>query len=197
MKPARDGFGVCGRVARAGARINNVAVVSFDPADKPEAAAKAKEEYRKQFGRASYDAGFHFLTGDQASIAKLASAVGWRYRWDEQTKPIHPRGGIMVATPDGKLSRYFYGIDYAPADLRMALVDASQHKIGSPVDYVFVVLLSLRRAARQVHARDYQHPEAGGRGDGPRCSPVSFTSSCETTRKSRARRLWKEARHAG
>lgn len=119
-------------------RDYNVVVVSFDPNDKAEAAAKAKAEYRKQFNRAGYDAGFHFLTGDEEAIVKLTSAAGWRYRWDAATKQFVHAGGIMVVTPDGKMSRYFYGIDYAPADLRMALVDASQHKIGSPVDYVLL-----------------------------------------------------------
>jgi protein SCO1/2 len=126
------------RVSLEPGRDYNVLVVSFDPNDTAEAAAKAKAEYRKQFNKAGYDAGFHFLTGDQAAIAKLTSAAGWRYRWDAATKQFIHAGGIMVVTPDGKMSRYFYGIDYAPADLRMALVDASQHKIGSPVDYVLL-----------------------------------------------------------
>jgi protein SCO1/2 len=126
------------RVSLKPGRDYNVVVVSFDPNDKAEAAAKAKAEYRKQFNRAGYDAGFHFLTGDEEAIVKLTSAAGWRYHWDAATKQFVHAGGIMVVTPDGKMSRYFYGIDYAPADLRMALVDASQHKIGSPVDYVLL-----------------------------------------------------------
>jgi protein SCO1 len=126
------------RISLEPGRDYNVVVVSFDPHDTAEAAAKAKAEYRKEFNRAGYDAGFHFLTGDEASIAKLTSAAGWRYRWDAATKQFIHAGGIMVVTPDGKMSRYFYGVDYAPADLRMALVDASQHKIGSPVDYVLL-----------------------------------------------------------
>jgi protein SCO1 len=126
------------RVSLEPGRDYNVVVVSFDPKDTAEAAAKAKDEYRKQFKRAGYDAGFHFLTGDEAAIVKLTSAAGWHYRWDAATKQFIHAGGIMVATPDGKMSRYFYGIQYSPADLRMALVDASQHKIGSPVDYVLL-----------------------------------------------------------
>lgn len=126
------------RVSLEPGRDYNVVVVSFDPNDKAEAAAKAKDEYRKQFNKAGYDAGFHFLTGDQAAITKLTSAAGWRYRWDPATKQFIHAGGIMVVTPDGKMSRYFYGIDYASADLRMALVDAAKHKIGSPVDYVLL-----------------------------------------------------------
>ena len=126
------------RIALEPGRDYNVVVVSFDPSDTPADAAKTKAEFKKQFNRGGYDAGFHFLTGDQQSIAKLASAVGWTYRWDDASKQFIHAGGIMVTTPDGKLSRYFYGIDYAPADLRMSLVEASQHKIGTPVDYVLL-----------------------------------------------------------
>ena len=127
------------RVPLEAARDYNVVVVSFDPADTPKTAALTKTKYKSQFGnRQGYDAGWHFLTGDQASISKLADALGFRYRWDDRSKQFIHAGGIMIATPDGKLSRYFYGIDYAPADLRMALVDASQHKIGTPVDYILL-----------------------------------------------------------
>ncbi len=126
------------RVALEPAKDYDVVVVSFDPADTPEIARKKKAEYAAQFGRPSFNAGWHFLTGTQDSISRLASAVGFRYRWDAGTKQFVHAGAIMVATPEGKLSRYFYGIQYAPQDLRMALVDAAQHKIGSPVDYVLL-----------------------------------------------------------
>jgi protein SCO1 len=126
------------RVPLEPGRDYNVVVVSFDPSETPELATQRKAGYAKEFGRAGFDAGWHFLTGSQESISALASAAGFRYRWDEGTRQFIHAGGIMVATPEGKLSRYFYGIQYSPADLRMALVDASQHKIGSPVDYVLL-----------------------------------------------------------
>jgi protein SCO1/2 len=127
------------RVALEPGRDYNVVVVSFDPTDTPKTAALTKKKYKSEFGsKPGFDAGWHFLTGDQQAISKLAASVGFDYRWDDRTKQFIHAGGIMVATPDGKLSRYFYGINYAPADLRMALVDASQHKIGSPVDYVLL-----------------------------------------------------------
>jgi protein SCO1/2 len=116
----------------------NVVVVSFDPSDTPEAAAEKKAQYAKEFQRPGFNSGWHFLTGTQEAVSKLASAVGFGYRWDATSKQFIHAGGIMVATPDGRMSRYFYGIDYSPADLRMALVEASQHKIGSPVDYVLL-----------------------------------------------------------
>jgi protein SCO1 len=116
----------------------DVVVVSFDPADTPAAAREKKAEYSKMFGRAGFDSAWHFLTGSQESISKLASAVGFGYRWDEGTKQFIHAGGIMVATPEGRMSRYFYGVDYAPADLRMALVEASKHRISNPVNYVLL-----------------------------------------------------------
>src|SRR5207249_7646204 len=75
-----------------------------------------------------------FLTGDEVNITRLTEAVGFRFAWDEQTKQFAHASGIMLLTPEGKLARYFYGIDYPPKDLRMALVEASQNKIGTPVD---------------------------------------------------------------
>ena len=114
----------------------NVVIVSFDPNDTAAVAREKKAEYEKQYGRSGYNSGFHFLTGSQDSISKLASAIGFGYRYDSTTKQFIHAAGIMVATPDGKMSRYFYGIDYSPTDLRMALSEASQHRISSPVDYV-------------------------------------------------------------
>jgi protein SCO1/2 len=124
------------RVALVPGLDYNVVVVSFDPNDTPAMASQKKAEYEKQFGRSGFNSGFHFLTGSQDSVAKLASAIGFGYRYDAGTKQFIHAAGIMVATPDGKMSRYFYGIDYSPTDLRMALSEASQHKISSPVDYV-------------------------------------------------------------
>jgi protein SCO1/2 len=114
----------------------DVVIVSFDPNDTPAMAVQKKAIYEKEFGRAGFNSGFHFLTGAQDSISKLASAIGFGYRYDGPSKQFIHAAGIMVATPDGKLSRYFYGIDYSPTDLRMALSEASKHKISSPVDYV-------------------------------------------------------------
>jgi protein SCO1 len=126
------------RVPLEPGRDYNVVVASFDPSDTPSDATQAKAQYAKEFGRTDFNEGWHFLTGSQDSISRLADAVGFRYRWDEPTRQFIHAGGIMVATPEGKLSRYFYGIQYAPADLRMALVDAGQHRIGSPIDYVLL-----------------------------------------------------------
>jgi protein SCO1 len=114
----------------------NVLVVSFDPKDTSSDAAEKKAEFARDFRKAGYGEGFHFLTGSPEAIKALTEAVGWRYRFDEATHQFVHAGGIMVATPEGRLSRYFYGIAYAPQDVRLALVEASKHKIGSPADYI-------------------------------------------------------------
>ena len=111
-----------------------VVTVSFDPREGPELAAKKKETYLRRYKREGAEAGWHFLTGDKASIDALAESVGFHYVWDEQSQQFAHASAVMVATPQGKLSYYFYGIDYAPKDLRLAFVEASEGKIGSPVD---------------------------------------------------------------
>ena len=111
-----------------------VVTISFDSKETPDLAAKKKETYIKGYNRVGAESGWHFLTGDEANIKRVTEAVGFRYMWDEQTKQFAHASGIIVLTPDGKLARYFYGIDYKPTDLRLGLVDASQGKIGTPVD---------------------------------------------------------------
>ena len=111
-----------------------VVTVSFDPREGPELAAKKKETYLRRYKREGAEQGWHFLTGDEASVRALSEAVGFRYVWDEQSQQFAHASAVMVATPQGKLSHYFYGIEYAPRDLRLALVEASEGKIGSPVD---------------------------------------------------------------
>ena len=85
----------------------------------------------KDYGRAGTDAGWHFLTGAEEQINAVAGAVGFRYRFDQPSKQYVHAAGIMVLTPQGRVARYFYGVEYAPRDLRLALVEASANKIGS------------------------------------------------------------------
>ena len=82
--------------------------------------------------------GWHFLTGDEANIKALTDAVGFHYKYDPTTDQFAHASGIMILTPDGRLSRYFYGVEYAPRDLRLGLVEASQNKIGTPVDQILL-----------------------------------------------------------
>jgi len=115
-----------------------VVTVSFDPTEKPSLAAAKKAIYVGLYGRPNAGAGWHFLTGDEPSIRQLTQAVGFRYNYDPQTKQYFHATGIMVLTPEGRLARYFYGIQYPTGNLRLGLVEASQGKIGSPVDQVLL-----------------------------------------------------------
>jgi protein SCO1/2 len=130
----------------------NVITVSFDPAETSALAAEKKETYLAQYARdgpaplpsspndagRSAEQGWHFLTGDSAAIKTLTQAVGFRYAYDPKTDQFVHASGIMVITPQGRISRYFYGIEYSPRDLRLGLVEASNNKIGSPVDQVLL-----------------------------------------------------------
>ena len=119
----------------------DVVTVSFDPRE-TNALATAKKKvyvnYLPEKMRANANSGWHFLTGDQANIEKLADAVGFRYHYDEATKQFAHASGIMLTTPQGKLSRYFYGVDYSARDLRLGLIESSENKIGSPVDQLLL-----------------------------------------------------------
>jgi len=129
-----------------------VVTVSFDPRDTPAAARAKKEPYVARYGRPGAAAGWHFLTGEPRSIASLTDAVGFRYSWDERIGQFAHASAIYVATPDGRLSRYFFGIEYAPRDLRLALVEASRGKIGSPVDQLLLYCYHYDPAAARYGA---------------------------------------------
>lgn len=115
-------------------RDYQVISVSIDPKETPEMAADKKEQYVKRYRRGGAADGWHFLTADQATIDSIAETVGFRYQYDPRTDQYAHGSGIMVLTPDGHLSRYLYGIDYHPTDLRLALVESSAGSIGSPVE---------------------------------------------------------------
>lgn len=118
----------------------DVVAISFDARenDKPDLAKNKKESYLARYGRAGAENGWHFLTGTQAEIDKVTEAVGFKYQFDEKTNQFAHAGGITMATPDGKMSRYFYGIDYAPGDLKFGLIDSGEGKIGNPVEKLFL-----------------------------------------------------------
>ena len=116
----------------------DVVVVSFDPRETHALAAAKKELYIEQYKRAGAAQGWHFLTGDAPSIKRLTEAVGFKYYYDEETKQFAHASAIMIVTPQGKLSHYFYGIEYAPKDVRLSLVEASASRIGSPVDQLML-----------------------------------------------------------
>ena len=118
-----------------------VVTVSFDPRETPELAAAKKKtyvDYLPEPKRSAAASGWHFLTGDEASIKRITDAVGFRYHFDEATNQFAHASGVFVTTPQGKLARYFYGIEYAPRDLRFGLIEAAENKIGSPVDQLLL-----------------------------------------------------------
>ena len=116
----------------------NVVIVSFKPSETPQLAASKKQTYLKSYGRPGTDVGWHFLTGDEASIKRLTEAVGFRYRWVPEQNQFAHAAGITVLTPSGKIARYFFGVEYSPRDLRLGLVEAAAEHIGSPVDQLLL-----------------------------------------------------------
>jgi protein SCO1/2 len=116
----------------------NIVTVSIDPTEKPVLAEAKQELYAGMYGRPGAAEGWHFLTGNEPEIKRLADAVGFRYAYDPDSKQFAHASAIILLTPEGKISRYLYGINYPERDLRLALVDASEGRIGSPVDAVLL-----------------------------------------------------------
>lgn len=114
----------------------DVIAVSFDAKefDKPELAKNKKTSYMERYGRPGTEKGWHFLTGTQGSIDAITEATGFTYEWDEKSNQFAHGSAIMLATPEGKLSRYFYGIDYAPRDVKLGIMESADSKVGSVVD---------------------------------------------------------------
>ena len=116
-----------------------VITVSIDPGETPALAAAKKKEYVGRYGRDGAAGGWHFLTGTRERIEELAEAVGFRYEYDAETDLYVHASGIMVLTPAGELARYFYGVEYAPKDLRLGLIEAAEERIGNAVDQVLLL----------------------------------------------------------
>jgi protein SCO1/2 len=119
----------------------DVVTVSFDPRETSALAAAKKQvyiNYLPEKMRTGASNGWHFLSGDQQNISQLTDAVGFHYRYDTATQQFAHASAIMLTTPQGKLSRYFYGIDYPARDLRLGLIESSANKIGSPVDQLLL-----------------------------------------------------------
>ena len=115
-----------------------VVFLSFDPADTPDAALKKKHEAMSRFARPATEKGWHFLTGSREAIDAVTKAANFRFSFDQQTKAFAHASGILLLTPDGRISRYFFGVEYPPSNVRLGLVDASAGKIGTPVDHLLL-----------------------------------------------------------
>lgn len=116
----------------------DVLVISFDSRETAKQAMAKKQTYMRDYGHPETADGWHFLTGETSSIEKVTDAVGFRYKWDPAIAAFAHASAIYLLTPDGKLSKYFYGISYSPTDMRFGLVEASHNKIGSPVDQLLL-----------------------------------------------------------
>ena len=116
----------------------NVVTVSFDPRETPDMATKKKAEFLKRYGRPGAADGWHFLTGPQPSIDALTKAAGFQYQYDPKTGQFAHSTAIIVLTPEGKIAQYYFGVEYAPKDLRLGLIQASDNKIGTLADQVLL-----------------------------------------------------------
>ncbi len=118
----------------------DVVAVSFDARenDKPDLAKNKKANYIARYGRAGTENGWHFLTGTEASIKAATEAAGFGFRWDDKSNQFAHAGGIMITTPDGRLSRYYYGIDYAPKDVKFGIMESAENKVGSAAEQLLL-----------------------------------------------------------
>lgn len=116
----------------------DVITVSFDPRETPEMATAKKAEYIKRYGRPGAEQGWHFLTGPQDSIDSLTKTAGFQYEFNKEMNQFAHATAIMILTPEGKISQYYYGVEFAPKDLRLGLIQASNNKIGTVVDQVLL-----------------------------------------------------------
>lgn len=118
----------------------DVVAISFDERefDKPDLAKNKKANYLERYGRPGSENGWHFLTGSKESIDAATSAAGFSFKWDEKSGQFAHASGVMVATPEGKLSRYFYGIDYSPKDIKFGIMESSENRIGNPAEQLLL-----------------------------------------------------------
>ncbi len=139
-----------------------VVTVSFDPNETTEMAAAKKRSYLHSYGKPEAAEGWHFLTGDQRSITRLTRAVGFRYAYDAASDQYAHAAGIVILTPTGKISRYFYDVHYSGRDLRLGLVEASRNKIGSPIDQILLFCFHYDPTAGKYGAAIMNFVRAGG-----------------------------------
>jgi protein SCO1/2 len=116
----------------------DVVAISFDARETPALANGKKKSHLDRYKRPESAAGWHFLTGDDAAIKAVTAAAGFKFAWDDKTQQFAHPSGIVVATPEGKISRYFFGIDFAPRDVKFALIESSAGRIGNAIDQLLL-----------------------------------------------------------
>lgn len=147
--------GTASALRQLGFRIGDqfsVLTISFDPTDTPAVSATTKQTYLKEYGDPAAAAGWHFLTGQKSQIDRVTDAVGFHYAYIPQTGQYAHAAGLVVLTPAGKVAQYFYGVRYQPQDLRLALVQSSQEKIGSVVDQILLYCCTYDPDTGKYHA---------------------------------------------
>jgi protein SCO1/2 len=115
-----------------------IVAISFNPLETPEDAKQKRDHFSHSYSPRAGPAGWHFLVGSEASVQAVMNAIGFHYRYDPENKMYIHATGIMIATPEGRLARYFYGVDFEPKDLKLGLIEASHNRIGSPVDQILL-----------------------------------------------------------
>jgi protein SCO1/2 len=143
-------------------RDYEVVAFSFDPADTAEQATARKENAVARFGRETDGTGFHFLTGDQEAIDRLTGAIGFRYARDGDSGEFAHTAGLVLATPDGRIARQLFGVEYAPRDLRLALVEAGEGEIGGLVEAVLLYCFHYDPAIGKYSAMTMNMVRLGG-----------------------------------
>ena len=139
-----------------------IVTVSFDPREGPDLAAAKKKRYVHEYRKPKAAEAWHFLVGDEANIRALTEVVGFRYAWDEKYQQYAHAAGLIVLTPQGRVSRYFYGVDYSSKDLRLALVEASEGKIGRPVEQMLLYCFTYDPASGKYSLAILRLIRAGG-----------------------------------
>jgi protein SCO1/2 len=140
----------------------DVVTISIDPRDTPAQAAEKKEKYVKRYGRFGAATGWHFLTGPESAIRKITNAAGFQYAYDIASNQFAHGTVLLVTTADGRLSRYLFGFEYKPRDLRLALVEASQGKIGGAAEQVLLLCFHYDPATGRYSRSAMNFVRAGG-----------------------------------
>ena len=140
----------------------DVITVSIDPRDKAADAARFKEKYIRHYGRLESASGWHFLTAHESAIKKLADTVGFQYAYDSRTDQFAHGAALLVLTPDGRTSRYFYGFEFKPRDLRLAIVEASEGKVGNVTDQMLLLCFHYDPATGKYSRNAMMFARAGG-----------------------------------
>jgi protein SCO1 len=140
----------------------DVITVSIDPREKASTAAEAKDKYIKHYGRLDSAPGWHFLTAHETAIKQLADSVGFQYAYDPHTDQFAHGAALMVLTPDGRVARYFYGFEFKPRDLRLAIVEASEGKVGTMTDQFLLMCFHYDPVTGKYSRNAMMFARAGG-----------------------------------